>query len=100
MGMKAVSDHSKAVFATFTKALSIARQVGLDSAAKQGQARYNNNMGCAHEYLVTGRKGKTKKDTPSAVKGLFHQFLEEFTDLLIVTGQRQSNATHKDFNKL
>ena len=45
MGMKAVNDPSEAVFATFTEALSTAGRVGLDGAAGQGQARYNNDMG-------------------------------------------------------
>jgi hypothetical protein len=53
--MKMVNDPSKAVFATFTKALSTSGRVGLDGAAGQGQTRYNNDMGCAHEYMVTGR---------------------------------------------
>jgi hypothetical protein len=88
------------VFATFTNALSTAGQVGLNGSAGQGQARYNNNMSCVHEYVVTGRKGKTKNDTPSAVVGSFHQLPEELTDKLIVTGQMQSNATCKDFDKL
>ena len=88
------------MFATFTNALSTAGQVGLNGSAGQGQARYNNNMSHVHEYLVTGSKGKTKNDTPSAVICLFHELPEELTDSLIVTGQMQSNATCKDFNKL
>ncbi len=90
MGMKAVNDPSEAVFATFTEALSTGGRVGLDGAAGQGQARYNNDMGHAHEYMATGRKGK---DKPNAVIGLFHQLPEELTDSLIVTGRRHANAT-------
>jgi hypothetical protein len=96
MGMKAVNDPSEAVFATFTEALSSAGRVGLDGAAGQGQARYNNDMGRAHEYMVTGRKGKKESN---AVIGLFHQLPEELTDSLIVTGRRFANATRQDFNK-
>ena len=70
--MKAMNDHSEAVFATLTKALSTAGWVGLNGAAGQGQARFNNDMGLAHEYMVTGRKVKNKPDAPSAVLGLFH----------------------------
>jgi hypothetical protein len=99
MGMKAVNDPSEAVFATFTKALSTAGRVGLDGAAGQGQARYNNDMGRAHEYMVTGRKSAMKPETPHAVIGLFHQLPEELTDSLIVTGRRHANATQIDFNK-
>ena len=95
MGMKAVNDPSEAVFATFTEALSTGGRVGLDGAAGQGQARYNNDMGHAHEYMVTGRKGK---DKPNAVIGLFHQLPEDLTDSLIVTGLRHANATQWDFN--
>jgi hypothetical protein len=73
MGMKAVNDPSEAVFATFTEALSTGGRVGLDGAAGQGQARHNNDMGRAHEYMVTGRKGK---DKPNAVIGLLHQLPE------------------------
>ena len=83
---KAVNDPSEAVFATFTEALSTAGRVGLDGAAGQGQARYNNDMGRAHEYMVTGRKSAKKPETPHAVIGLFHQLPEELTDSLIVTG--------------
>ena len=89
MGMKAVNDPSEAVFATFTEALSTGGRVGLDGAAGQGQARYNKDMGRAHEHMVTGRKGK---DKPNVI-GLFHQLPEELTDSLIVTGQRHANAT-------
>jgi hypothetical protein len=85
-GMKEVNDPSKAVCATFTETLSTAGRVGLDSAAGQGQARYNkNDMGHVHEYLVTGRKNKEKSDTLSALIGLFHQLPEDLTDSLIVT---------------
>ena len=55
MGMMAVNDPSEAVFATFTEALSTAGPVGLNGAAGQDQARFNNAMGRAHEYMVTGR---------------------------------------------
>ncbi len=41
------------IFSTFTEALSTAGRVGLDGAAGQGQARYNNDMGRAHEYGST-----------------------------------------------
>jgi hypothetical protein len=90
MGMKAANDPSEAVFAIFTEALSTGSRVGLNGAAGQGQARYKNDMGCAHEYMVTGRKGK---DKPNAVIGLFHQLPEELTNSLIVTGRRHANAT-------
>jgi hypothetical protein len=99
MGMKSVNDPSEAVFATFTKALSTAGRIGLDGAAGQGQARYNNDMGHAHEYMVTGRKVKNKPDAPSEVLGLFHQLPDELTDSLIVTGHRNANATRRDFTK-
>ena len=45
MGMKALNNPLEAVFATFAEALSTAGRVGLDGAAGQGQARYNNDMG-------------------------------------------------------
>ena len=99
MGMKAMNDPSEAVFATFTEALSTAGQVGLNGAAGQGQARYNNGMGRAHEYIVTGRKVKNKPDAPSAVLGLFHQLPDELTNSLIVTGRRNANVTRRDFTK-
>ena len=99
MGLKAVNDPSEAVFATFTEALSTGGRVGLDGAAGQGQARYNNDMGRAHEYMVTGRKGANKSEAPNAVIGLFHQLPEELTDSLIVTGRRHADATRRDFNK-
>ena len=67
--------------------MSTAGRVGLDGAAGQGQARYNNDMGRAHEYMVTGKKVKNKPDAPNAVIGLFHQLPEELTNSLIVTGQ-------------
>ena len=87
MEMKAVNDPSEAVlFATFIEALSTAGRVGLDGAAGQGQARYNNDMGRAHEYMVTGRKVKNKPDAPNTVLGLFHRLPEELTDPLMVTG--------------
>jgi hypothetical protein len=54
-------------------------------------------MGRAHEYMVTGRKVKNKPNAPSAVIGLFHQLPEELTDSLIITGQRNANATQRDF---
>jgi hypothetical protein len=95
MGMKVVDDPSEAVFATFTKALSTAGRVGLDGAAGQGQARYNNDMGRAHESMLTGRKGKDA----NAVLGLFHQLPEELTNSLIMTGWRHANATLQDFNR-
>ncbi len=94
--MKAANDSSEGVFATFTEALSTGGRVGLDGASGQGQARYNNDMGRAHEYMVTGWKGK---DKPNAVIGLFHQLPEELTDSLIVTGRRHANATQQDFNR-
>jgi hypothetical protein len=98
MGLKAVNDPSESVFSTFTEALSTAGRVGLDGAAGQGQARYNNDMGGAHEYMVTGRKGKGEgEDNP--VLGLFHQLPEELTDSLIVTGKRHAKATRQDFNR-
>ena len=99
MGLKAVNDPSEDVFATFTKALSTAGQVGLDGSAGQGQARYNNDMGRAHEYMVTGRKGANKLEAPNAVIGLFHWLPEDLTDSLMVTGQRLADATRRDFNK-
>jgi hypothetical protein len=92
-GMKAVNDPSEAVFAAFTKALFTAGRVGLDGAAGQVQARYNNDMGRAHEYMVTGWKGANKLEAPNAVIGLFHQLPEELTDSLIVTGRRYAKAT-------
>ena len=97
MGMKAVNDPSEAVFATFTEALSTAGRVGLDGAAGQGQARYNNDMGRAHESMVSGRRGK--KQDPNAMIGIFHQLPEELTDSLIITGRRHSKATRRDFNR-
>ena len=54
MGMKAVNDPSEAVFTTFTEELSTAGRVGLDGAAGQGQARYNNDMW----YLVGGERNR------------------------------------------
>ena len=99
MGLKAVNDPSKAVFATYTEALSTAGRVGLDGAAGQGQARYNNVMGRAHEYMVIGRKGANKSEAPNAVIGLFHRLPEELTDSLIVMGQRHTDATRRHFNK-
>jgi len=99
MGLKAVNDPSKAVFATFTEALSTAGRVGLDGAAGQGQARYNNVMGRAHEYMVTGRKGANKSEAPNAVIGLFHRLPEELTDSLIVMGRRHTDASRRYFNK-
>jgi hypothetical protein len=53
-------------------------------------------MGHAHEYMVTGRKGK---DKPNAVIGSFHQLPEELTNDLILTGRRHANATQRDFNR-
>ncbi len=74
--MKAVNDPSEAVFATFTEALNTASRVGLEGAAGQGQARYNNDMGHAHEYMAMGRKkGKNIPEASNGVIGLFHQFL-------------------------
>ena len=99
MGMKAVNDPSEAVFATFAKALSTAGRVGLDGAAGQGKARYNNDMGHSHKYMVTGRKVKNKPDAPSAVLAQFHQLPDELTDPLIVTGCQNANATRRDFTK-
>ncbi len=66
MGMKVVNNPSEAVFATFTEVLSTAGKVGLDGVAGQGQARCNNDMDCAHEYMVTSRKGKNKQEAPNA----------------------------------
>ena len=97
MGMKAVNDPSEAVFATFTEALSTAGRVGLDGAAGQGQARYNNDMGRAHESMVSGRRGK--EQDPNAMIGIFHRLPEELTDSLIITGRRHSKATRQDFNR-
>jgi len=97
MGMKAVNDPSEAVFATFTEALSTAGRVGLDGAAGQGQARYNNDMGRAHESMVSGRRGKEQDS--NAMIGIFHQLAEELTDSLIVTGRRHGKATRQDFNR-
>ncbi len=98
MGLKAVNDPLESVFSTFTEALSTAGRVGLDGAAGQGQARFNNDMGRAHEYMVTGRKRKGKgEDNP--VIGLFHQLPEELTNSLIVTGRRHAKATRRDFNR-
>ncbi len=77
MGMKVANDPSEAVFATLMEALSSAGRVELDGAAGQGQARYKNDMGRAHEYMVAGRKGKDKQEAPNAVIGLFHQLSEE-----------------------
>jgi len=99
MGMNAVNDPSEAVFATFIEALSTAGRVGLDGAAGQGQARYNNDMGRALEYMVPGRKVKNKPDAPNAVLGLFHRLPEELTDSIIVTGHQNANATRRDFTK-
>jgi hypothetical protein len=96
MGMKAVNDPLEAVFATFMEALSTAGRVGLDGAAGQGQARYNNDMGQAHESMVSGRRGK---EEPNAMIGLFHQLPEQLTDSLIVTGRRHAKATRRDFNR-
>ncbi len=73
--------------------MSTAGRVGLDGAAGQGQARYNNDMGRAHEYMGTGKKVKNKPDAPNAVIGSFHQLPEELTNSLIVTGRRNANAT-------
>ena len=70
--------------------------MGLDGAAGQGQARYNNDMGQAHESMVSGRRGK---EAPNAMIGIFHQLPEELTDLLIITGRRHSKATRQDFNR-
>ena len=61
MGLKAVNDPLESVFSTFTEALSTVGRVGLDGAAGQDQARFNNDMGRAHEYMVTGRKRKGRK---------------------------------------
>ena len=98
MGLKAVNDPSESVFSTFTEALSTAGRVGLDGAAGQGQARYNNDMGRSHEYMVTGRRGKGEgEDKP--VLDLFHQLPEELTDSLIVMGKRHAKATRRDFNR-
>ena len=97
MGMKAVNDPSEAVFATFTEALSTAGRVGLDGAAGQGQARYNNDMGRAHESMVSGRRGKEQDS--NAMIGEFHRLPEELTDSLIVTGRRHGKATRQDFNR-
>ncbi len=99
MGLKGVNAPSEAVFATFTEALSTAEQVGLDGAAGQGQARYNNDMGHAHKYMVTGWKGANKSEAPNAVIGLFHRLPEELMDSLIVTDRRHADATWRDFNK-
>jgi hypothetical protein len=91
MGMKAVNNPSEAVFATFTEALSTAGRVGLDGAAGQVQARYNNDMGRAHDSMVSGRRGK--KQAPDAMIGLFHWLPQELTDSLIVTGRRHVIST-------
>jgi hypothetical protein len=72
MGSKALNDPAKSVFATFTKALSTGGQVGLDGAAGQGQARYNNDMDCNQAKMVMGRKSKSKTNTAIAVMELFH----------------------------
>ncbi len=98
-GMMVVNDLSEAVFATFTEALSTAGRVGLDGAAGQGQVRYNNDMGCAHKYMVTGRKSKDKPEAMNAVIVLPHQLPEELTNSLIVTGRRHANAIGLDFNR-
>ena len=63
----------------------------------QGQARYNNDMGRAHESMVSGRRGK--EQAPNAMIGIFHQLPEELTDSLIVTGRRHGKATRRDFNR-
>ena len=97
LGLKALHDPSKSVFSTFTEALSTAGRVGLDGAARQGQERFNNDMGCAHEYMVTGRKRKGKRED-NPVIGLFHRLPEELTDSLIVT-VRHAKATQRDFNR-
>ena len=90
--MKAVNDPLEAVFATFPEALlSTAGRVGLDGAAGQGQARYNNDFGRAHESMVSGRR--CKEQGPDAMIGLFHQLPEELTDSQIVTGWRHAKAT-------
>jgi hypothetical protein len=92
MGMKAVNDPSEAVFATFTEVLSTAGRVGLDGAAGQGQARYNNDMGRAHKSMVSGRRGKEHAPN-NQITGLFHQLPEQLTDSLIVKGRRHAKAT-------
>ena len=97
MGMKAVNDPLEEVFATFMEALSTAGRVGLDGAAGQGQARYNNDMGRAHKSMVSGRRGK--EQDPNAMIGIFHRLPEELTDSLIITGRRHSKATRRDFNR-
>ena len=56
---------------TKTLAACTAGRVGLDGAAGQGQARYNNDMGRgAHESMVSGRRGK--EQAPNAMIGIFH----------------------------
>ncbi len=79
------------------EALSTAGRVGLDGAAGQGQARYNNDMGRAHESMVSGRRGK--EQAPNAMIGLFHQLPKLLTNSLIVTGRRHVKATRMDFNR-
>jgi hypothetical protein len=64
----------------------------------QGQARYNNDMGRAHESMVSGRRGK--EQAPNAMIGIFHWLPEELTDSLIVTGRRHGKATRRDFNRM
>jgi hypothetical protein len=92
IGMKAVNDSSEAVFATFTEALSTASRVGLDGAAGQGHARDNNDMGHAHKYMITGRRGKNKLEAPHTFIGLFHQLPGELTNALIVTGRQHAKC--------
>ncbi len=91
-----MNNPSEAVFATFTEALSTAGRVGLNGAAGQGQARYNNDMCRAHKSMVSGRRGK--EQASNAMIGLFHQLPKELTDSLIVTGRRHGKATWRDFN--
>ena len=84
MGLKAVNDPAESVFATFTESLSTGGRVGLDGAAGQGQARYNNDMGRGQAAMVTGRKSECKNNK-SDVMGAFHTLDERLTDALIIT---------------
>ncbi len=100
MGLKAVNNPAESVFATFTKALNTSGQVGLDEAAWQGQARYNNNMGHDQAKMVTSRKSNSKTNKNNAVMGLFHTVDEDLTNSLVLTCRQHSKEDRRDFNKV
>jgi hypothetical protein len=96
IGMRATNDPSESEFAIFTEVLATGGRIDLDLAAGIGQARYNNDFGCAQEQYVTGWKSKAPM-----VKsvGLSHELPHELQDSLMVTSKRNAPESRQKFRE-